>query len=325
MGDYEKYFNWFSKQVEFTERISVFESGNRNNFIFLLASNCCKYGIPKEYCKEFAFEKYANVDFGGNEIINAIYSAYDKNKDKFGSKSFNEVKYHNSKFKKIGYVEEEDYDYTLKKVLKPILAKRVYENKYLRKRGLKDIDFERFNIYKSKFPSIKDYVFFIINELDEKFCNGYVGRAEINTAQPKYKNSKGASFQNLLFGYTDIKPRVAILVEGVFDKIKVDHALNLIGNQEIQCYATFGKKVSKGQIKLIQQNLVTSDIWVVYDEDAKSSLKKIGTELESDFNVKIANTESKDLGEMNYKEIEEKMNNLVSPSKYNLTTINRIT
>lgn len=74
----------FSKAVEFTMNKATFANGGRNRFIYILAINCSKYGIPQQEAL-----KLIQKDFNYNpkEVISTTQSAYKKTASEFGSSS----------------------------------------------------------------------------------------------------------------------------------------------------------------------------------------------------------------------------------------------
>ena len=81
-----------SKDIEFNNlelwlqsKSSVYESGNRNQYIYMLAAACCRFGKDKEDTKEFVYFNYLSKDssFTQDEANKAIESAYRSND--FGS------------------------------------------------------------------------------------------------------------------------------------------------------------------------------------------------------------------------------------------------
>lgn len=61
--------------VDFTNNVTKYQEGNRNNYIFLLASNCNKRGIVKGKAVEYVKSKF---DLPATEILTAFNSAYSK-------------------------------------------------------------------------------------------------------------------------------------------------------------------------------------------------------------------------------------------------------
>ena len=80
---FKKLLTWLSNKNE------AFVTGERNNFIFKLASACCRYGID-EYSTEslISGEFLANSEFSKSECSRAIKSAYRANKGAYGTVEF---------------------------------------------------------------------------------------------------------------------------------------------------------------------------------------------------------------------------------------------
>ena len=74
----------FKSQVDLTNIKNSYVSGNRNNFIYLLACNCNRAGLEEEFVKDIICENY---DLDKNEILTSIESAYRNNLNEFGHKS----------------------------------------------------------------------------------------------------------------------------------------------------------------------------------------------------------------------------------------------
>jgi twinkle protein len=72
-----------------TGKGNVFASGNRNNYIFCLASACCRFGIGEEEATEHIKLNYLSKDteFTIREALSTIRSAYKRNQS--GSAEFN--------------------------------------------------------------------------------------------------------------------------------------------------------------------------------------------------------------------------------------------
>lgn len=72
-----------------TNRNDAFVTGERNTFIFKLASACCRYGIDQLTTENLiSFEFLSNSDFSKSECSRAIKSAYKSNASKYGTASF---------------------------------------------------------------------------------------------------------------------------------------------------------------------------------------------------------------------------------------------
>lgn len=63
-----------------TNKNEVFRDGNRNNFVFILAGACCRFGIQKQLAESLIFSEITTSnEFSKREAIMAINSAYNKN------------------------------------------------------------------------------------------------------------------------------------------------------------------------------------------------------------------------------------------------------
>ncbi|MDD4215384.1 MAG: BT4734/BF3469 family protein, partial [Bacteroidales bacterium] len=70
----------FSDCISFTEQKSQYIDGNRNNFIYLLASNCNRKGIPEDVALDLII---ANFDLSEHEIRASVKSAYNNHSADF--------------------------------------------------------------------------------------------------------------------------------------------------------------------------------------------------------------------------------------------------
>jgi hypothetical protein len=70
----------FQKQVQFTNQKITFQNGNRNNYVYLLASNCNRAGLPQPVTCSLIAEHYSLPD---REIQAAVKSAYDHHAGEF--------------------------------------------------------------------------------------------------------------------------------------------------------------------------------------------------------------------------------------------------
>lgn len=69
----DNYLFQFNQQVLFTNQKSEYTVGNRNNYMYLLASNCNRVGIPETDILQLAAQHF---DLPENEIKAAVQSAY---------------------------------------------------------------------------------------------------------------------------------------------------------------------------------------------------------------------------------------------------------
>jgi hypothetical protein len=73
----------FEKCVTFTQEIKDYKEGNRNNFIFQLACNCNRIGLPQVDCLAFTAAEFN--DISTHEIKKCVESAYVNNASEFAS------------------------------------------------------------------------------------------------------------------------------------------------------------------------------------------------------------------------------------------------
>lgn len=92
---FKKLLTWLSNKNE------AFVTGERNNFIFKLASACCRYGIDEMSTEEMIGSEYlSNSEFPKNECSRAIKSAYKANRQRQGSAYFEREVLYDKKTKK---------------------------------------------------------------------------------------------------------------------------------------------------------------------------------------------------------------------------------
>ena len=76
----DEYILQFQQQVLFTNQKSAYTNGNRNNFIYLLASNCNRAGIPEQNTLELCAQHYTLSE---KEIKASVRSAFTHHKPEF--------------------------------------------------------------------------------------------------------------------------------------------------------------------------------------------------------------------------------------------------
>lgn len=226
----------------------------------------------------------------------------------------------------------------MKRCSKPLGFKRIYDCEYIE--GDRNIGSFVFDIHEIGYARLethlKNYVIFLMYY--ENALIGWIGRSMLSNDEIKkieakterrylrYLNSPGTDFSKYLFGINEIneKTHTIILVEGIFDKLKVDTLLELNETDEIKCLACFGKKISKNQINLLRTKKNVSDIIMLYDLDAINEEKRYGIELDNYFNVKIGLCKSKDPGEMEKAELMEILENLSNPMDFFISKVQKI-
>lgn len=238
--------------------------------------------------------------------------------------------------------EEKELDDSLDIVEMPEDYKRTYFNRYLKKRGFTDEDYEHFPVGTTRGFNFKfdDYVIFPI--IDSGDMVGYVSRhtwdkADIDEYNRKarhngkfqimrYRNSTENDFVKLLYNYDaviDGETDTVILVEGVFDAIALTRKLNLYENHRIAVCATFGKKISDVQIYKLQIKGVET-IVIGYDGDATEAIKKTASQLNEFFDVYVADIEdpTADFDSMDFWEVYDTFAyNLKTMTEYKLQKI----
>ena len=248
-----------------------------------------------------------------------------------------------NKLDEFSFMEEEaELDDSLCIVEMPEDFKRTYSNRYLRKRGFKEEDYEYFPVGTTRGMNFKfdNYVIFPI--IDNGDIVGYVSRhiwdkADIDEYNRKarhngkyqimrYRNSTENDFVKLLYNYDaviDGETDTVILVEGVFDVIALTRKLNLYQNHQIAVCATFGKKISDVQIYKLQSKGVET-IVIGYDGDATDAIKKTATQLNEYFDVYITDIEDStaDFDSMGFWEVYDSFAyNLKTVAEYKLQKI----
>lgn len=205
----------------------------------------------------------------------------------------------------------------------PLGFERVYTHPYLIDRGLTVKDFYKYKIGISrKSKKLKDYVIILVEEAGD--CKGYVSRCtlpkeiieEFNLL--RYRNSTGNKFSQLLFGWEEItrRTKTVIVVEGVFDKIRLDNLLMIDDFDDVKVVCTFGNKMSKNQIDKLRLTNVETVI-LFYDLDAINEMKRNTPSIKRYFELKIACLlGGKDPGDADEQEIFEALYSLYEPSVF---------
>ena len=201
--------------------------------------------------------------------------------------------------------------------------KRTYDNPYLKERGLTTNDFYKYNIGTSTTSTkLQDYVIMLIEENGE--CKGYVSRCTLPKSEIlelgllRYRNSSGTKFNSLLFGYDEIGrgTKTVIIVEGVFDKMRLDNILETHKSQELKVVCTFGNKVSENQMNKLRITGVEKII-LFYDLDAVEEMKRNAPKLKKHFELKIAClVDGKDPGDAPVDEVIEALCNEYEPNVF---------
>ena len=171
--------------------------------------------------------------------------------------------------KDVEEIGEEKEPITIPKILG---YKRIYESDYLFKRG-----FTKEDLLEHEFG----VTFFEQNLLNRVIIPCYV-RNELKTYTArltynsdviqKYYNSPFSETSKCVYRLSDVNSDTLIVVEGVFDKIRVYKYLKQLKmDKEISCVCTYGAKVSNYQLKMFFQRGVKSVIFF-YEHDVKKEL-----------------------------------------------------
>lgn len=71
-----------------SNRGDAFRTGERNLFLFKLASACCRFGISESDCEHYFNQSFGSTDFSKIETNRCIRSAYKSNQNLFGTAIF---------------------------------------------------------------------------------------------------------------------------------------------------------------------------------------------------------------------------------------------
>jgi len=233
--------------------------------------------------------------------------------------------------------EEEEKDYILQKKNIPLGFKRVYSDWYLKSRGVKTYQFEKYIFgFAQLEPRLrKNYITLLIMEND--VCVGYVSRSRktkewiewfnerrklegSKKRHQRYINSTNTDFEKILFGFEEIienETNTVILVEGITDKFNIENLLGLDDLLEMKCCCTFGKRITKYHIQRLKDKKI-KNIILLYDPDALKEVQENSFELEMWFNVQVAHIKSSDSdpGDLTFGELSDIFCNLESPFSY---------
>jgi len=215
----------------------------------------------------------------------------------------------------------------------PIGFKKIESHPYLQ---LRKFDYyDKYKVGTTKLdPRLKnDYIIFLVEQHNS--IKGYIARHtwskdKIDTNNKifketgkgkfikRYSNSPGTDFSSLLFGYDEItkNTKTVILVEGMFDKFRVDKLLDLHESEEVKCVASFKCHLSPDQKKLLKDKAI-EDLILIYDYDVVKQIINNINNIRYDFeSINIGFHSSKDPGDFEMEDIEDVILNLQSPSSF---------
>lgn len=82
-------FETYKKLIKWLEnKGKIFESGNRNQYVFVLAGAMCRYGFTQEETTSMLQSDYTESTFPEKEIVRAVRSAFKKNEKQAGTCEF---------------------------------------------------------------------------------------------------------------------------------------------------------------------------------------------------------------------------------------------
>lgn len=211
----------------------------------------------------------------------------------------------------------------------PIGFKECRNNKYLKSRGITNIDCQRYHLGQTEL-SFKYREYILIPIYDNGKIRGFLGRygsKSVPENKLRYNNSLNTEFAELLFGYDEIvtgETETVIITEGVFDKISVDQKLGLWDDNSVKCVTTFGKKISDVQVKKLLLKKV-ANIIISWDYDALKEIKDYGMKLTKYFNVLVGiSTKAKDLGDCTQSEVMEVYENVKPITEFTFDVIGKL-
>lgn len=236
--------------------------------------------------------------------------------------------------KKLSQIEDIDdikIDLSLEKFSYPIAFKRIEKHEYLENRL-----FHSYHKYEIGVTTIdsklgKDYVIFIISQDCQKVA--YIGRhikskeyiESVNETRRRqgfkdilrYRNSN-TDFSKILLGIDECNENTetVIIVEGLFDKDRVDFLLELDNQEKVKCCATNGSIISNEQIYLLQKKGIKNLI-VLYEADVVDKIRDNVSYVSLFFeSLLIGYVDENDPGDMNHNELTEILLNLTPYSQF---------
>lgn len=222
----------------------------------------------------------------------------------------------------------------LPNIAMPVGWKRVYEHSYLESRGFQEIDYERYPVGITNIDAKTKKNYVIFQCIQDKQIKGWVARHRFSKKDldalneqrknnnfpivPRYINSF-SDFGEMCYGIDEVSPLTStlVIVEGIFDKINIDKLMNIYHQDEIRCIATYKAAVSEGQMGLIHKRGPNiNNIILLYDSDVIKSIKHTISVLQGYYNVLIGYHKTKDPGDMNTQDLEEVLENLLTPIEF---------
>lgn len=228
----------------------------------------------------------------------------------------------NFKRKTLKVFISQDEEIILPDISLPLGFRKIMNDSYLESRGFIERDYEYWEVGRTSFGNLKDYVIFPI-KLDNSL-KAYIARnVDLNCSKKhRYNNSKN-DFAKLLGGIDKFDNcETVILCEGKFDVINVTRLMDLYDCENLRSCCTFGAKISQNQINLLRSKNV-KNIILLFDGDVIKKIKQISFELSLYFNVRVAILEGVDVdaGNCNLHQLLKALENTYNPLDFNLNKI----
>jgi len=210
----------------------------------------------------------------------------------------------------------EPFDLSIETIHLPLGFKLAPTHPYFKQRGLKDVEYYQPGISLIEPKLSRGYV--ILPIFRDRQLKATVGRLTLgNLPFNKYENTK-TDFTKLLYGYDDLTLNTStiILVEGPFDKLRVDQELELLKQDEVKCLCTFGAKLSKEQLVLLCEWPTIKQVYLLFDGDVIPIIKQKSQVLSLYFKTKVCLCKEKDPGDMDFFELENVLGTARSPDEF---------
>lgn len=223
----------------------------------------------------------------------------------------------------------------------PIGFRRLTSHPYTDGRGFTKLEYEKYTIGQSKIDPRYGEDYIILGIEQHHKIVGYLGRhlkskSELDLINEKrksrglpsvlrYNNSRSCDFSKMLMGYDEVteNTHTIILVEGAFDKIRVDQLLELDKEEGVKCLCCFSVNLSDDQKLLLHTIPQLESLIVMYDSDVISQVKYILQEIEFDFpSIHVGYHPEKDPGDMDILDIIHVLDNLETIQEFLKSKVN---
>ncbi len=243
--------------------------------------------------------------------------------------------------KKLAFIEDiiDNIDFSFHKFTYPIAFKKIIKSDYLDSRCF--YSYHKYEIGMTKIdPKLKnEYIIFIIKQDNQNVA--YIGRHIMNKKDLeilnetrrrhnlkdvlRYRNSD-TDFSKILLGIDECEEETdtVIIVEGLFDKDRVDLLLSLDEQVKVKCCATNGSQISNEQIFLLQKKGIKKLI-ILYEADVLNKIQNNITNTAMFFDsVLVGYVEENDPGDMDEEELNKVLLNLKSYSVFFETKVKKV-